>query len=75
MSLVERGGPIRSVSLDGTNIRDALWRHLNLDSTFHTDGAVFYKRFMPGGQHESVDHSKEEWVRGCQTEPSPHQHP
>lgn len=64
MSLVERGGPIRSVHLDDTNIRGVLWRHLDRDSRLYTDGAVSYKGFMPGGQHESVDHSKEEWVRG-----------
>src|SRR4029079_17993395 len=63
MSLVERGGPIRSVHLDDTNIRGVLWRHLDRNSKLHTDGAVSYKGFMPGGQHESVDHSKEEWVR------------
>jgi hypothetical protein len=63
MSLVERGGVIRSVHLDHTNIRGVLWQHLNRDSKLHTDGAVSYKGFMPGGQHESVDHSKEEWVR------------
>lgn len=61
MSLVERGGPIRSVYLDHGNVRDALWRHLNRDSTLHTDGAVAYRRFLP--KHHSVDHSKEEWVR------------
>lgn len=63
MSLVERGGKIRSVHLDDTNIRGVLWRHLDRDSKLHTDGAVSYKGFMPYGQHESVDHSKEEWVR------------
>jgi transposase-like protein len=63
MSLVERGGPIRSIHLDGTTIRSALWQHLDRDSKLHTDGAVSYRRFMPHGRHESVDHSKEEWVR------------
>jgi transposase-like protein len=63
MSLVERGGSIRSMFLDGANIRSVLWRHLDRDSRLYTDGAVSYKGFMPGGQHESVDHSKEEWVR------------
>jgi transposase-like protein len=64
MSLVERGGPIRSVFLDHTNVRGVLWRHLDRDSRLYTDGAVSYKGFMPGGQHESVDHSKGEYVRG-----------
>src|SRR5690349_17176869 len=35
MSLVERGGPVRSVYLDRGSVRDALWRHLNRDSTLH----------------------------------------
>ncbi|HEV2097466.1 MAG TPA: IS1595 family transposase [Stellaceae bacterium] len=61
ISLVERGGPIRSLYLDQTNIRGALWQHLNPDSTLHTDGAVGYRRFAR--HHHSVDHSKEEWVR------------
>src|SRR4051812_22757497 len=52
MSLVERGGVIRSVQLDHTNIRSVLWQHLDRDSKLHTDGAVSYKGFMPGGKHE-----------------------
>jgi transposase-like protein len=63
MSLVERGGAIRSMFLDGTNIRSVLWQHLDQNSHLYTDGAVSYKGFMPYGRHASVDHSKEEWVR------------
>ncbi len=63
MSLVERGGAIRSVFLDHTNIRGVLWQHLDQESWLHTDGSVSYKGFMPGGRHESVDHSKGEYVR------------
>jgi transposase-like protein len=62
--LVERGGAIRSMFLDHNTVRSALWRHLDRDSKLYTDGAVSYRHFMPPGQHESVDHSKEEWVRG-----------
>jgi hypothetical protein len=51
------------VFLDHNTVRSALWRHLDFDSRLYTDGAVSYKGFMPGGRHESVDHSKEEWVR------------
>src|SRR5438874_2333459 len=32
LSLVERGGPIRSVFLDHNTVPDALWRHLDMDS-------------------------------------------
>ena len=62
MSLVERGGPIRSVSLDHNTVRDALWQHLDRDSRLYTDGAVSYRRFVR--QHSAVDHSKGEYVRG-----------
>lgn len=48
LSLVERGGNIRSVFLDHNNVRKA--QH--------------YVKILPHGQHESVDHSKFEWVRG-----------
>src|SRR5207244_3326838 len=64
MSLVERGGSLRSVFLDHTNIRGVLWQHLDQESWLYTDGSVSYKGFMPGGRHASVDHAKEEWVRG-----------
>ncbi len=62
LSLVERGGALRSVFLDHNTIRDALWRHLNMDSRLYTDGAVAYRNMTR--EHSSVDHSKEEWVRG-----------
>lgn len=64
VSLVERGGPIRSKYLDQANVRDVLWRHLDFNSTLYTDSAVHYRRIMPEGRHAAVDHSKEEWVRG-----------
>jgi hypothetical protein len=63
-SLVERGGKVRSVFLDHKSIRGALWEHLDRDSRLVTDGHVAYTGFMPLGQHESVDHSKGEYVRG-----------
>jgi transposase-like protein len=61
LSLVERGGSIRSVFLNHDTVRSALWRHLDTDSTLYTDGAVSYRNFV--AKHHSVDHSKEEWVR------------
>ncbi|MFI5024452.1 MAG: IS1595 family transposase [Alphaproteobacteria bacterium] len=64
LSLVERGGGLRSIFLDHRTVRSALYQHLDRDSRLVTDGAQHYKMFMPLGQHESVDHSKEEWVRG-----------
>lgn len=63
LSLVERGGHIRSVFLDHRNVRDALHEHLNLDSNLMTDKAAHFRNFVRG-EHEAVDHSKFEWVRG-----------
>lgn len=65
LSLVERGGNIRSVYLDGKNVRRALFENLDNRSRLVTDGAQTYKFVMPTpDQHESVDHSKFEWARG-----------
>jgi transposase-like protein len=64
LSLVERGGNIRSIYLDHKTVQRALYKHLHLSSRLVTDGSVHYRRFMPVGQHESVDHSKREYVRG-----------
>ena len=61
-SLVERGGNIRSMYLDDKNIRGALVKHLHDDSRLVTDGSQAYK--FQVRNHESVDHSKYEWVRG-----------
>jgi hypothetical protein len=65
LSLVERGGNIRSQYLDDKNIRSALDKHLDERSRLVTDGAQTYRFYMPSpAQHESVDHSKFEWKRG-----------
>lgn len=64
-ALVERNGRIRSMHLDDKNIRGALAKHLDDRSRLVTDGANSYKFVMPSqSQHESVDHSKREYVRG-----------
>jgi transposase-like protein len=62
LSLVERGGDIRSVYLDHTNVRGALRKHLDKDSRLVTDAAQHYVKLLR--DHESVDHSKGEYVRG-----------
>jgi len=63
LSLIERGGALRSVYLDGSNVRAALTpKLLHDDSRLVTDGAQHYK--FQVRKHESVDHSKYEWVRG-----------
>ncbi|MBN9545005.1 MAG: IS1595 family transposase [Alphaproteobacteria bacterium] len=61
LSLVERGGKIRSFKLGGsTGAEIAKTVRTNVDraSTLHTDGAQAYKFVFPKGQHESVDHNK-----------------
>jgi len=63
LSLVERGGSLRSIYLDGNTVRKFLAPHILHDaSRLVTDGAQHYK--FQGYKHESVDHSKFEWTRG-----------
>jgi transposase-like protein len=63
LSLVERDGAIRSVSLDHRMVGPLLHERLHKDSRLVTDGAQHYK-FPPAAEHASVDHSKFEWARG-----------
>ena len=72
VSLVERGGHVRSAVLDGADsvgIRDAIWRHVHPESTLHTDGAQAYKysHLRLVAKHESVDHDKA-WTRPGESE-------
>jgi transposase-like protein len=63
LSLVERGGSLRSIYLDGKTVREFLMpKVLHDDSRLLTDGAAHYK--FQYAKHESVDHSKFEWTRG-----------
>jgi hypothetical protein len=62
LSLVERGGNIRSMYLDHKNVRSALTQHLDDRSRLVTDGSTVY--VGQSDKHESVDHSKYEWARG-----------
>jgi transposase-like protein len=64
LSLVERGGPIRSKFLDHRTVRSALWGQIAADAKLVSDSSVAYRKIMPHGQHEAVDHSKHEWRRG-----------
>lgn len=63
LSLVERGGNIRSVTMDHRGVGRHLRTMVNQDSRLVTDGAQHYK-FRGFAAHESVDHSKFEWARG-----------
>src|SRR5580693_5631775 len=62
LSLVERGGNIRSMYIDDKNVRGALAQHLDDRSRLVTDGSKTY--IGQAEKHESVDHSKFEWSRG-----------
>ncbi len=61
LSLVERGGEVRSKMIDGANsaeIRRAIGATVDPESMLHTDGAQFYKFMGLTADHEAVDHSK-----------------
>ncbi len=69
-ALVERGGKVRSFHLnpkhDVTNgIRFALRESVSPDANMMTDDARWYRSVMgPYASHETVNHSKGEYVRG-----------
>ncbi len=63
LSLVERGGAIRSIVLDHRGIGPRLHKHLDKRSRLVSDSAPVFK-FTGAAEHEAVDHSKFEWARG-----------
>jgi transposase-like protein len=63
VSLVERGGDIRSTLLDHRTAMSVVRRNVHKDSRLVTDTTSRYK-FAPVASHEMVDHSKFEWTRG-----------
>ncbi len=72
LSLVERGGDVRSFRIDkadSANIKPIIDANLAKESRLMTDQASYYATLGKEFEgHESVDHSKEEWVRGdCHT--------
>jgi transposase-like protein len=62
VSLVERGGRVRSKVITGAEfpigieVRHALYTNVDRKTTLHTDGAQHYKYTLP--DHEAVDHDK-----------------
>jgi hypothetical protein len=64
VSLVERGGRVRSRVITGADkpisvdIHNALFNDLHRASILHTDGAQHYKFTGAAAPHESVDHNK-----------------
>jgi len=67
-ALVERGGKVRSFSMplvNATNLKRAIHDHVEKSSTLMTDEFVGYKRVGKDfAEHQSVNHSKKEYVRG-----------
>ncbi|MFZ0375016.1 MAG: IS1595 family transposase [Xanthobacteraceae bacterium] len=63
LSLVERGGNVRSVTLDHRGVGRHLRSMVSKDSRLVSDMAQHFK-FRGFAEHESVDHSKFEWTRG-----------
>jgi transposase-like protein len=62
LSLVERGGDIRSTMLDHRSAMGVVRANVHHESTLMTDTATRYKH-APVARHEMVDHHKFEWVR------------
>jgi transposase-like protein len=68
MSLVERGGKVRSFHVERVNsesVRKVLTAQVDPASRLMTDEAIYYK--TPGkafAEHQAVNHGKEEYVRG-----------
>lgn len=62
LSLVERGGHIRSMVIDHRGIGGLFYKHFDRDSRLVTDGAPVFKH-TGAASHGAVDHSKYEWVR------------
>ncbi len=68
VSMVERGGNVRSVTVSKVNariVRDVLVRTANRNSTLSTDEAPYYKRVgREFADHVSVTHSDGQYVDG-----------
>jgi transposase-like protein len=62
LSLIERGGPIRSMVIDHRGIGGLFYSQFDRESRLVTDSAPVFK--YQAAQHEAVDHSKYEWARG-----------
>jgi transposase-like protein len=63
LSLVERGGDVRSVTLDHRGVGARLHELASRDSRLVTDMGTPFK-FQGFAKHETVDHHKFEWARG-----------
>jgi hypothetical protein len=63
LSLVERGGPIRSMVIDHRGIGGLFYSQFDPKSRLVSDSAPVFK-FTGAASHSAVDHSKFEWARG-----------
>jgi transposase-like protein len=68
LSLIERGASIRSMPMksepNAIEIMTALRKHVAPESRLHTDGATYYRSTLHPGKHETMQHTKGEYVRG-----------
>jgi hypothetical protein len=68
MSLVQRGGHVRSFhvpNVTARNLQPIIARHIHTDSRYMTDsGTVSMGLGSRFKQHETVNHSRDEYVRG-----------
>lgn len=67
LSLVERGGDVRSMVVEAVNRPDLekiIRANIDRESRLMTDTAPYYKRPMPFASHETVNHKADEYVRG-----------
>lgn len=69
LSLVERGGSVRSFHIDRADkaiVKGIVRANVEKETRHYTDGASWYQNNAMGleGGHDSVDHSAHEYVRG-----------
>ena len=68
LSLVERGGRVRSFHIDranSQNIEPIVMENVAHETAIMTDSALLYQNIgRTFSRHESVNHKAEEWVRG-----------
>jgi len=68
VALVERGGKLRSFHVErvnAANVRKILVTQVDRASTLNTDEAIYYKAVgKEFAEHQSVNHSAEEYARG-----------
>jgi len=67
VTLVQRDGELRSQVMkpvSGKNIKQVIEKNVQMGSQLMTDGSTLYDDAGMDYIHQTVDHSREEWVRG-----------